>query len=133
MGGRQAGGVSALGQVAAGDQQPAAVSIVAGSDLAEFSASTTVLRSPSRAVTLGRVLRHDGAKPPPCFNRVGDFTYLTQLIITSTNFKREADDSKWKPSSRRARSQPYLVAHFGGSADIPAGGSRSTSSSAGRK
>ena len=33
---------------------------------------------------------------------VDDPTYLTQPFITSTNFKREADGSKWKPSSCRA-------------------------------
>jgi hypothetical protein len=34
---------------------------------------------------------------------VDDPTYLTQPFITSTNFKREPDGAKWKPSTCRAR------------------------------
>ena len=33
---------------------------------------------------------------------VDDPTYLTQPFITSTNFKREPDGSKWNPTSCRA-------------------------------
>jgi hypothetical protein len=33
---------------------------------------------------------------------IEDPTYLNQTFITSSNFKREADGSKWKPSSCRA-------------------------------
>jgi hypothetical protein len=33
---------------------------------------------------------------------VEDPTYLAQPFITSSNFKREADASKWKPAPCRA-------------------------------